>query len=104
MAVIQDKAPYGLSDREALYDRRVIRTVTFTLNPRRVSMGLSGLPSPVLSSTHACDWSWWCFTSESEFSLYTQPSITAFVVLGNCYDSDKWPTSCNTELLSMIRV
>jgi hypothetical protein len=47
--------------------RRVIRTslrVTFTLNPRRFSMGLSRLPSPVLYCTHACDWSWWWFTSE----------------------------------------
>ncbi len=32
--------------------------------------------------------------------LYTQPSITTFVVSGNCYG--KWPASCNTELLSMI--
>ena len=48
---------------------RVIRTslwATLTVNPRRVSMGLSRLPSPVVrSSTHACDWSWWWFTSES---------------------------------------
>jgi hypothetical protein len=81
--------------------RRVICTslrVTLTLNPRRVSMGLSRLPSPKLCSTHACDWSWWWFTSE--FPLYIQPSITTFVVSGNCYG--KWPTSCNTELLSMI--
>ena len=66
--------------------RRVIRTslrVTFTLNPRRFSIGLSRLPSPVLYRTHACDWSWWLFTSK--LSLYTQPSITTFVVSGNCY-------------------
>ena len=55
--------------RTMLSPGRVIRTslwATLTVNPRRVSMGLSRLPSPVRSSTHACDWSWWWFTSESQ--------------------------------------
>ncbi len=68
---------------------RVIRTslwATLTVNPRRVSMGLSRLPSPVRSSTHACDWSWWWFTSDPYCKH--NPSITTSVVSGNCYG--KW--------------
>ena len=49
-------------------------TSSLTVNPpgRRVSMGLSRLPSPVLSSsTQACDRSWCWFTTES-----LQPTAT----------------------------
>ena len=82
---------------------RVIRTslrATLTVNPRRVSMGLSRLPSPVLSSTHACEWSWWRFTFRFlaflattvtlwihflRYGFKTQPNITASAISGIFY-------------------
>ena len=63
-----------------VHRRRVIRTslrATLTVNPRRVSMGLSRLPSPVLSSTHACEWSWWRFTFR--FLAFLATTVTLWI-------------------------
>ena len=65
---------------EAWDAARVIRTslrATLTVNPRRVSMGLSRLPSPVLSSTHACEWSWWRFTFR--FLAFLATTVTLWI-------------------------
>ena len=40
-------------------------------------MGLSRLPSPVLSSTHACEWSWWRFTFR--FLAFLATTVTLWI-------------------------